>query len=828
MSVLFPSTTSGGAGGATTTGQINRPSLGVPGMPKLSASFTAQPFQFYSAPPDPGPQFVQSNNTYAAAKLEFGAKVDGGGGGFAGATSNLLEKEQDPTGPPSSATSSSMNVDYGKYTYDFSAPPPVDASQGLWKKPAGGLDEWKETLANYERLMQAELTDLWPQPDLFDRNASTSPAFELPLSTPDVPATTIVNTQDGPPTKMVNDLSTVSGLLGFESYFGGSSSSSSAAPEIKPKPLLEEQNSTSKHSISADHGTGSVPLSPDIDKFLRETDHLVVGNTARSAPRSYSTDQEEGFASVVSWAGSTLWSALGAVESSQPLLRSMSRARAALPPMRADGSLAGAPEQLAPFSAASTRALSVVPEFETKSASQPSKPKSSQPAGAPPPAVSSKKPPARPPVEPMWWVRSNIDSELGKKPSFAEKEYFQVTSSTSKQDSFIPEESRKLATEASGNSISLSSIQQLLKEKGNCSISCRKGHKEGTPNHDAWSFLHYPTKQWGDLKICGVYDGHGKFGEVTSQVVTNLMVKLLVENLGKISADIHPKGPGYLDNNIKELRGLGGCMEATFEQMHETLECLTVKTLQEYVDGEGVFPAELDARESGTTATMILKGDGPVDPWILIGHIGDGKAVLFRANGTHTALTKDHRPDTPEEKARIEEAGTAEIQSFYVSKGTVRPWDPRIVTAGQTWPALNMSRVFGDLHAHEQGVTCMPDVRLLDAKRGDILCVATDGVWDVFEEVEELRPLLHSGASAINEEAKKRWRRLSRRHYLRCDEAVVGVVRRATGRSLLVCVCEVELHFPYAYLLGEVVMIFQYYLFASRRNNNKRTQTKPR
>ena len=93
--------------------------------------------------------------------------------------------------------------------------------------------------------------------------------------------------------------------------------------------------------------------------------------------------------------------------------------------------------------------------------------------------------------------------------------------------------------------------------------------------------------------------------------------------------------------------------------------------------------------------------------------------------------------------------------------------DPRIVTPNQCWPALNMSRVFGDLHAHEQGATWLPEVRLLDAQIGDVLVLATDGVWDVFENEEELMGFLFAedgkklnrerASEAIVTEAKKRW-----------------------------------------------------------------------
>mmetsp|Transcript_23748 Transcript_23748/g.60002 ORF Transcript_23748/g.60002 Transcript_23748/m.60002 type:complete len:842 (+) Transcript_23748:67-2592(+) len=822
MSVLFPagsSRVSLGEGGSS------RFNAALPTLDFSKMTFSAapaQPFQFYPAEvmpssslPGGDEQEVMPATTVIAARMdELGQKrhsqfvqsssyhyeTDGGYNKQTGAASTAQ--------PSSSATSSnSGDGDFGKMT--FAA---VDVSKGLWQLPNAGVEEFKEVLAEYERLMAASLAELWPPP----KDEQLYPV------TAEVPPTAIFNA-DGdarPQTKFPTDHSPgsvdkasfgVEALQGFEGlgHFDGDAASLSpdAASSISPPP------------------------SPDIDKFLRETDHMVK---PRETLKLQEEQADENFASVVSWAGSAFWSAMGQPAAAFP--RSMSRARNNL-------SYAVLLEQQQAQQQHHRKSKSFHCGPTTSNARlQTGGPLMAKlmdgsggvniPSSSTVPAARPlRRPPPKPPIS--FWVRSNIDPQLGEKESFAEKavsvfdstgcgecqsggvgvETAGVSSGekkpcSSRRTTFVDSDGEVGGEQTfgpTGNSGSASSassstfdyfsasfltgggypapssvaavpcrpeegsgqqhqkaLTSTLLKSINCSVSCRKGHKPGTANHDAFSVMHFSNSKWGALRLLAVYDGHGKFGEVTSQVASNLMMKMFLKELDKLKID--EQGPGFVDNNVAELQALGRCMENTFEGMHLTLEALTTKTLKEYWPGEGVYPETLDARESGTTATLILTGLGPEDhPWLLIGHIGDGKAVLYKKDeGRFTALTKDHRPDSPEEKARVEQTGLATIESFFVSRGTVRPWDPRIVTSGQTWPALNMSRVFGDLHAHKQGVTWMPDVRLLDAKKGDVLCVATDGVWDVFEDVEELGPYLASDteettAAAIARAAKERW-----------------------------------------------------------------------
>ncbi|MEK7801575.1 MAG: PP2C family protein-serine/threonine phosphatase, partial [Pseudomonadota bacterium] len=78
-------------------------------------------------------------------------------------------------------------------------------------------------------------------------------------------------------------------------------------------------------------------------------------------------------------------------------------------------------------------------------------------------------------------------------------------------------------------------------------------------------------------------------------------------------------------------------------------------------------------------------------------------------------LTKDHKPNWPEETARI------------------KALNGQIVFDGCDWRIkdLSVSRAFGDISA-EPYVTCMPDIfRYKLTSEDKFMVVACDGLWDV-------------------------------------------------------------------------------------------------
>ncbi|GAB5372455.1 hypothetical protein AAMO2058_001666900 [Amorphochlora amoebiformis] len=120
----------------------------------------------------------------------------------------------------------------------------------------------------------------------------------------------------------------------------------------------------------------------------------------------------------------------------------------------------------------------------------------------------------------------------------------------------------------------------------------------------------------------------------------------------------------------------------------------------------------------------ITKDFGPLEESegqfrITVANVGDSKALLVRSTGECLELTKDHKPDRPDETTRIEEAGG-------------------YVQAKRLQGDLAVSRAFGDLRHKqnedrpltEQCVIATPEVSTVNANYGDALILACDGVFE--------------------------------------------------------------------------------------------------
>jgi serine/threonine protein phosphatase PrpC len=129
--------------------------------------------------------------------------------------------------------------------------------------------------------------------------------------------------------------------------------------------------------------------------------------------------------------------------------------------------------------------------------------------------------------------------------------------------------------------------------------------------------------------------------------------------------------------------------------------------------------------DDGTTAIFAItqpnqNEEGVVINYkLVVGNIGDSRAVLGRNNNEAKALSEDHKPSLVSEQRRIETAGG------FVSLGRVRG-------------NLALSRAIGDRQykvpkdfpPDKQQVSCIPDYQTEIVTSNDFLFIACDGIYE--------------------------------------------------------------------------------------------------
>lgn len=300
--------------------------------------------------------------------------------------------------------------------------------------------------------------------------------------------------------------------------------------------------------------------------------------------------------------------------------------------------------------------------------------------------------------------------------------------------------------------------QQIL-QLYNCFMVSLKGNKSTAPNQDRASIVNF-----GKVELLTLCDGHGEVGHDVAEVCCEVLPKLLLQHVARVESGMSPGVPNAARNPQEAAAALSDvwCEAAvqTFLEMHRLTEALTALSL----DGEAGKAVSFDARCSGATATtLVLSNDR-----IFVAHVGDSRAVLgFHPPGGQwmvRELTRDHKPELPEERSRIERTGAQVI-----SVGQQPNVTCRVYSHQQAWPSINMSRSLGDLHAHSQGLIAEPQVNLIerswDASSRAVVIVASDGLWDVIDSFTAVTMAWESfekgtdPGHVLSQEAYARWGR---------------------------------------------------------------------
>lgn len=232
---------------------------------------------------------------------------------------------------------------------------------------------------------------------------------------------------------------------------------------------------------------------------------------------------------------------------------------------------------------------------------------------------------------------------------------------------------------------------------------CNKGYAPYNPakkNQDSMIMSEDPKT--GALFV-GVLDGHGEVGHHVSQYFRDRLPKMLFS---------HPKFPS----------NCGAAMS----------ECIVT------IEKAMLSDRTINSRFSGSTCVLAtILGNQ-----LTCANIGDSRVILGRRNTTDGTIcpvevSRDHKPDCPDEKARIEAKG-GRVFAITYEDGIDGP--PRVWLSNMDVPGLAMSRSLGDTVGHDAGIISTPEItNVLLTSEHDCLIMASDGLWEFIENDECLK-----------------------------------------------------------------------------------------
>jgi serine/threonine protein phosphatase PrpC len=208
-------------------------------------------------------------------------------------------------------------------------------------------------------------------------------------------------------------------------------------------------------------------------------------------------------------------------------------------------------------------------------------------------------------------------------------------------------------------------------------ISLKGDRTSNEDNHNVIIGFNEDNDKMARINYYGVYDGHG--GKFVSKFLSDNMHHFFTGKTVK-----YPLDKKYVDTICDELQNV---------------------LFTKY---------EKNATACGSTCLVVCHFKKYGSNYLNIINTGDSRCVLCK-NNLGVPLTKDHKPDWPDETNRITKLGGV----IKLDGTTYRIGD------------LSVSRAFGDKEA-KQFVTHKPDLYIYKITEKDkFIIIACDGLWDV-------------------------------------------------------------------------------------------------
>ena len=223
-------------------------------------------------------------------------------------------------------------------------------------------------------------------------------------------------------------------------------------------------------------------------------------------------------------------------------------------------------------------------------------------------------------------------------------------------------------------------------------------------------------KKWPKISFFGIYDGHG--GEGCSEFLRDNLHKYICEN------DFFP------------------------ENIPEAIKYGITKAEYEFINNYALSPDKTEIKDkSGSCLIIILI----IESDVYIANVGDSRCLLSMDNGkTYIAVTKDHKPNSPNEIIRIKNNGGNIYQSQTIINNLENAYlngkiliGPYRVIPGR----LSVCRTIGDAEAKIQKfggnpnvIISTPDIFYYNLKKEnlDFFILGCDGIYDQMTNKEIL------------------------------------------------------------------------------------------
>ncbi|KAG8459087.1 hypothetical protein KFE25_002494 [Diacronema lutheri] len=245
-----------------------------------------------------------------------------------------------------------------------------------------------------------------------------------------------------------------------------------------------------------------------------------------------------------------------------------------------------------------------------------------------------------------------------------------------------------------------------------------------------------------------VMDGHGLHGDRCSNFLVRSIPYALREKL-------HGAPPSVQ----RAMRSLSTVREKA--ELDKAIKEVFLAT------NKALHASPIDTMLSGSTCCALLL----LGKQLVTANVGDSRCIAAhfqmragRLTLVARALTTDHKPDSPTEKARIISRG-----------GRVEPWAgaglddiQRVWLRDEETPGIAMSRSFGDDLAATVGIVAEPEVQFFELSDDlAFVLIASDGVWEFMSDQEVVDSIwlkrqmhgltFHEAVDAVALESSAKW-----------------------------------------------------------------------